>query len=438
MIDNLHSLLSGKWYMEPSVINGMLPLLQSVLAGTDFKVSEKYKPAIVLKNGTVVLATYDKWGDLVLPKANEPFVMVNPIKSTIFKYNQACGPTGTKDHQKVLQEYLNDPMCVGIVLDIDSGGGQVSGTAEFYDFLKAAQKPIHTYTDGYLCSAAYYIASATTSITANPRADMIGSIGTMISFVDLTGYYEKQGAKVITEYATKSTAKNKSYRDLLAGNPESYILNELDPITDTFINNVKDARPNVNESVFDGSTYDAEKSLELGLIDTIGQMDTLIQSIFNTKETQNSNNSNLNMKMSNHLRVMAVIGVATALAIDEEKGTYFNEQQLQSMEDALGSVFTVAEKQTLETSLQTANEAKTTAETALQTATIEHANNVQEIATALGLKADATQADITARIAGLSAGHTNPTGTEKPKEDEKGSFDEKASHNQFANQYLNK
>lgn len=435
MIDNLHSLLSGKWYMEPSVINGMLPLLQSVLAGTDFKVSEKYKPAIVLRNGTVTLATYDKWGDLVLPKANEPYVMVNPIKSTIYKYNQACGPTGTKDHQKVLQEYLNDPMCVGIVLDIDSGGGQVSGTAEFYDFLKAAKKPVHTYTDGYLCSAAYYIASATQSITANPRADMIGSIGTMISFVDLTGYYEKQGAKVITEYATKSTAKNKSYRDLLAGNPENYILNELDPITDTFINNVKDARANVNESVFDGSTYNADDALTMGLIDTIGQMDSLIKSIFNTKENQNTNNSNLNMKMSNHLRVMAVIGVATALAIDEENGTYFNEEQLQSMEDALAANET--EKETLTANLQTANEAKATAENALQTEKTAHANSLQTIATALGLKADASQTDITARIAGLSAGHTNPQGTQKQPEESKDYFDAEADHNQLASKYLN-
>lgn len=433
MIDNLHSLLGGKWYMEPSVINGMLPLLQSVLAGTDFKVSEKYKPAIVLKNGTVVLATYDKWGDLVLPKANKPFVMVNPIKSTIYKYNQACGPTGTKDHQKVLQEYLNDPMCVGIVLDIDSGGGQVSGTAEFYDFLKAAQKPIHTYTDGYLCSAAYYIASATKSITANPRADMIGSIGTMISFVDLTGYYEKQGAKVITEYATKSTAKNKGWRELLAGNPENYIQTQLDPLTDTFINDVKNARANVNDDVFEGSTYNSDEALEMGLIDHIGQMEELIQSIFTANKQSNSNNSNSNMKMSNHTLVMAAIGVAT-LAITDDKGSYFNEDQLQSMEDALAA--NQAEKETLTANLQTANDAKATAETALETEKKAHTANVQAIATALGLKADATQQEITARIGALKTAHTNPTGTEKPKEENNSVVDTNADHNKMYNQYL--
>src|SRR5690606_17401766 len=95
---------------------------------------------------------------------NEKYVMVHPIKSSIFKYNQECGPRGTKHHQKVIQSYLNDPLCAGVVLDIDSGGGQVAGTPEFHDFLLSAKKPVETYTDGYLCSAAYYIGSATKSI----------------------------------------------------------------------------------------------------------------------------------------------------------------------------------------------------------------------------------------------------------------------------------
>ena len=436
MISNLHSLLSAKWYIEPSAINGMLGMLQGVLAGSEFKVSEKTKVAIVTQSGKQEVSYYDwRTEKYVLPKANEPYVMVNPIKSTIFKYNQACGPTGTKDHQKVLQEYLNDPMCVGIVLDIDSGGGQVSGTAEFYDFLKSASKPIHTYTDGYLCSAAYYLASATKSITANPRADLIGSIGTMISFVDLTGYYEKQGAKVITEYATKSTAKNKSFRDLLAGNPETYIQTELDPITDTFINDVKNARANVNDAVFDGSTYNAHDALQMGLIDQIGQMQDLIQSIFTANKQSKSNNSNSNMKMSNHTLVMAAIGVAT-LAITDDKGSYFNEDQLQSMEDALAAKET--ENATLATNLQTANENLTTAQTEAQTAKDAQANSLKTIATALGLEATATETEINARIAALKPRHTAPTGTQKTTDEANSFIDANADHNKMFNQILGK
>lgn len=425
MIDNLHSLLSGKWFIEPSMISGFMPLLQNVLASGKIEGSKQPEPFKVFGYNTGYNFNEDA------DKPDEKYVMVHPIKSSIFKYNQECGPRGTKYHMNVIKSYLNDPLCAGVVLDIDSGGGQVSGTAEFHDFLKSAEKPIHTYTDGYLCSAAYYIGSATKSITANPRADKIGSIGTMISFLDLTGYYEKQGAKIITEYATKSTEKNRAFEELLKGNPETYIKTELDPITDTFINDVKNVRANVNDSVFNGSTYNADDALSMGLIDGIGQLSDVIQSIFDSQKPQNNNNSNLNMKMSNHTKVMAVLGLAT-LAITDDKGSYFNEEQLQTMEDALTASET--EKETLTETLQTANEAKTTAETALQTATTEHANNVQAIATALGLQTTATQAEITARIEGLSAGHTNTPGTPKPTENQNSVIDANASHNQLADQ----
>ena len=423
--------------MEPSQINGMLPMLQSVLAGSEFKVSEQSRVSIVTASGEKKYSyfDYDK-GRKVYPTASEPYVMVNPIKTAIFKYSQACGPTGTKDHQKVLQEYLNDPKCIGIVLDVDSGGGQVSGTAEFYDFLKSANKPIVTYTDGYLASAAYYLASATNKIVANPRADLIGSIGTMISFVDLTGYYEKQGAKVITEYATKSTAKNKGFRDLLAGNPETYIQTQLDPITDTFINDVKNARENVNEAVFDGSTYSPEKALEMGLIDQLGQIEDVIQSLFDSQKNQSQEiNSNSNMKMSNHAKVMAAIGVAT-LAITDDKGSYFNEEQLQSMEDALTAKET--ENATLATDLQTANEALVNAQQEAQNAKNAQSENLKSIATALGLEEGATVEGITERIASLNTGHTNPRGTNKPTGENDSFINVNASHNQLANQIFNK
>lgn len=428
MISNLHSLLSGKWYIDPSFISGFMPMLNTILTGGKIEMAKQPEPFKAFGHG-VSSNNYSNNS-----KADEKYVMVYPIKSAIYKYNQECGPRGTKHHQKVLQEYLNDPLCAGVVLDIDSGGGQVAGTPEFYDFLKSASKPVHTYTDGMLCSAAYYIASATNSITANPRADAIGSIGTMVSFVDLTGYYEKQGAKVITEYATKSTGKNKAFRDLLAGNPETYILNELDPITDTFINDVKATRSTITDTVFDGSTYNAEDALQMGLIDQVGQITYVIQSIFNADKKPN-NNSKSNMKMSNHTKVMAVLGLAT-LAITDDKGSFFNEEQLQSMEDALtANENTVA---TLTTNLQTANDAKATAETNLQTATQTHQSNLDTVAAALGLEAGATVDAITQRIAALKPSHTDPTGTEKPEGEGKKGFDPNAAHNQYAKQYLNK
>lgn len=437
MISNLHSLLSSKWMIEQSLISSFFPLLESVISNGKVSVSEQPTPFLCLSSGVTVEGNY--YSD-TNDSNQEKYVAVVPIKSTIYKYNQECGPRGTKHHQKTIQSYINDPMCIAVVLDIDSGGGQVAGTPDFYDFLKNASKPIHTYTDGLLCSAAYYIASGTKSITANQYADAIGSIGTMISFIDFTGYYEKQGAKVITEYATKSDGKNRAYRDLLAGNPETYIKQELDPITDTFIDNVKATRKAINEVVFDGSTYNSQDALAYGLIDKIGTMSELIDSIFQESK-QSSTNSNLNMKMSNHAKIMGVIGVA-ALAMTD-KGSYFNEENLNALEGALTTAET--EKEQLTAELATANQATQTAnetiaglQSATEQATIQATAFVSKIATSLGLEASATEQEIDARIAevakGPGANHNNPQGNEKPKDQAESFIDKNASHNQLANQ----
>jgi protease-4 len=65
----------------------------------------------------------------------DEYVAVINLKDPIYKYSQECGPTGTKSKMQSMKSYAQDPNCIGVVLDIDSGGGQVSGTPEFYDYI---------------------------------------------------------------------------------------------------------------------------------------------------------------------------------------------------------------------------------------------------------------------------------------------------------------
>jgi protease-4 len=67
-----------------------------------------------------------------------------------------------------------------------------------------------------MCSAAYYIGSATSHIIANKRADAIGVLVWWFLYWFFC-IYEKQGATLITEYATQSTEKNKAFEELLKG-----------------------------------------------------------------------------------------------------------------------------------------------------------------------------------------------------------------------------
>lgn len=413
----------------------MYPLLQSVLAGT-ITSSNPVQNSIITSKGAMILGSKDN----SVPKSNEEqYVAIVPIKSTIYKYNQECGPRGTKTIMSHVKMYLNDPQCAGIVLDIDSGGGQVSGTPEFHDFIKESneRKPIHAYSDGYMCSAAYYIGSAAAEITVNKRADVIGSIGTMVSFIDFTGYYEKKGAKIVTEYATKSTNKNKAWKELLAGNPETYIKTELDPITDTFIDDIKAVRSSIDESVFDGSTYNPEKALEMGLIDKIGSLQSVVDSIFSKSK---SNKNNTMSKSTTHVALMGVLAVDSLEMND--KGAYFNEDQLTSVEASLNDK--QAEIDALTASEATAKAAQVTAETALEAANNATETTVDNLLASIGQNAEGTieekVATLTTKVTELAkkpgTAHATPRGTNEPK-NENSFVDPNASHNQMADNLLN-
>lgn len=166
------------------------------------------------------------------------------------------------------------PNVLAHFLHINSGGGiawllDVAAIA-----MRECKKPIYAFVEYQCCSAAYYLASQATVIKSFTQNDTIGSIGTMISGINMDGYYEQLGIKVVEAYATRSDLKNKKENDLLTGQPEVFIKTCLDPLQQQFETNVRAARPALNDlpnnhPVFRGETYFASEAVDLGLIDGI-------------------------------------------------------------------------------------------------------------------------------------------------------------------------
>lgn len=436
-INNLHSILNGRWFIHEPFGQSLLPSLNNILKGNSLKISkEDKKPeSFVFQLGKTPIAASAFSNN----ENNNDYVLVLDLKNPIYKYTQECGPQGTKSKINVLERFKNDSYCKGVVLDIDSGGGQVAGTPEFYDYILNYNKPVVSYTDGLMCSAAYYIGSASDYLIANKRADHIGSIGTMIYFIDFTGWYEKEGAKVITEYATKSTEKNRDFEELVKGNSEPYIKNQLDPITEDFINDIKAVRSKVNEEVFTGKTYNASDAISMGLIDEIGTLQTAIDKVFAL--AKQSSNQNLNTNMSKQLvKVQAVLGLDAPLASTAENGSYLNAEQLEALENGLADL--EASKTQLQTDLNAAKsntdlQDKLTASEGVVTS-IEA--SIDNMLTSAGLDVTGTLSEKTAALSakveemGKNDG-SKPTiikvgETAAPKND---FVDENASHNQIAN-----
>ncbi|MCC8187143.1 MAG: S49 family peptidase [Bacteroides sp.] len=159
-------------------------------------------------------------------------------------------------------------------LHINSGGGEAWYLDRLTETMRGLSKPIYTLFEKSGCSAAYYIGCHGTTVKCLTQNDSIGCIGTMVSFYDFEGYYEKLGIKKIEEYATKSDLKNKKYNDLTDGKPDQYIREELNPLCEQFLTAVRSARPSLcdlpeDDPVFRGETFDGISSQQKGLIDGI-------------------------------------------------------------------------------------------------------------------------------------------------------------------------
>lgn len=204
----------------------------------------------------------------------DAFPVVLDINGPIIKYS-SWWYLGTHDMISILRRLDRNSSVSGIVLNIDSGGGMVSGTAELTHTIKNLSKPTIAYTGGYMCSAAMDIASGANFRMANPFADLIGSIGTMLSYQDFSKMFEKWGASIYEIYAPQSSEKNKEFRDLQSGDPKAYE-QRLKDMTADFISRMEE---NLSETLKDdghvmkGKTYTPKQALEVGLINELGTLE---------------------------------------------------------------------------------------------------------------------------------------------------------------------
>ncbi len=112
---------------------------------------------------------------------------------------------GISSYEVLEEQFLSavDELDVkGILLDIDSPGGEVSGLFDLADFIYASRdtKPIWAVANDDAFSAAYALASAAEKIFVT-RTGGVGSIGVIASHVDQSSFDEKLGVKYTTVFS---------------------------------------------------------------------------------------------------------------------------------------------------------------------------------------------------------------------------------------------
>jgi signal peptide peptidase SppA len=160
-----------------------------------------------------------------------------------------------------------------IVLDIDSPGGMVTGTPEAADAIFAARKrkDVVALVNPLAASAAYWLASQCTTITATKSGDA-GSVGVFLMHVDHSKMLNDAGVRPTFIFAGKYKTEGNAYEPL-TNEARAYYQGEIDRTHSQFICAIARGRnisaSTVRERFGQGRCLTADDALRVGMIDAI-------------------------------------------------------------------------------------------------------------------------------------------------------------------------
>ena len=176
---------------------------------------------------------------------------------------------------KVAQE---NPAVDKIVLHIDSPGGQVGGLYDVTAYIKEnIKKPVVAYVGDLCASAAYWIASAADNIFAAETAE-IGSIGVVLS----------ARRRSDNQIEIVSSVSPKKRPDPATDEGRAVLQARADALAEVFVSQVATNRGLTTGHIeaTEGNVFIAQKALDMGFIDGIGNLEDIVSGHFAKAEAR--------------------------------------------------------------------------------------------------------------------------------------------------------
>lgn len=178
------------------------------------------------------------------------------------------GIPGLSDLSEMLQYAEREERIAGVVMILETGGGSIYRLTEFSDLIAQVRetKPVTMLADGMCASAGIHIGVTGNNFFATHRSARMGSIGTMIAYMDVIAFLEEQGCKYHMVVAKTSPDKNKDFRELRKGYYDN-LENSLSEDHAEFKALIKAHRGEVPDEAMTGKMYNGAQALERNLID---------------------------------------------------------------------------------------------------------------------------------------------------------------------------
>ena len=167
----------------------------------------------------------------------------------------------------------------GVILSVDSPGGTTAGGEAIYDAVRklAAKKPVVAQVGTLAASAGYMIASASDHIVAR-QSSIIGSIGVLFQYPDLSQLLAKLGVRVETIKSSPLKAEPNFFNPA-SDEAKEMIHRMIIDSYDWFVGLVQERRKFTHEQALalaDGSVFTGRQAVANKLIDELGGEDKAI------------------------------------------------------------------------------------------------------------------------------------------------------------------
>ncbi len=184
-----------------------------------------------------------------------------------------------------------DPNVRGILLDIESPGGEAGGAMEISAAVRAAaaEKPVVAFANSLAASAGYAIVSGADYIVVPPSGE-VGSIGVIMLHLDRSAQIEGMGVKptlILSDDADYKT--DPSPLGPLSSGAAARLKAGVNALQDLFVATVASHRAMSEKAVraTKGGVFMGAQAVEIGLADEVGGFDDAMAWL-NAKVSQNA------------------------------------------------------------------------------------------------------------------------------------------------------
>jgi protease-4 len=267
---------------------------------------------------TGVILLFGGWLDGDVVKGSTRHTALVEIDGVI----AAGGENSADDLLKALQAAFDDSRTAGVVLRINSPGGSPVQAGIIHDEilrLRASNpdKPLYAVIDEICASGGYYVAVAADRIFVD-KASLVGSIGVLMDGFGFTGTMERLGV----ERRLITAGENKGFLDSfspLSKEQRAHAQRMVDEIHRQFIDVVRKGRAERlrdDSELFTGLVWTGARSIELGLTDAIGSVDSVAREVIKAEHVVDfSPRSNLAEKFARQIGTGAGETLARVLGV---------------------------------------------------------------------------------------------------------------------------